>query len=67
MPIFDLNHRLQPEFPEVSALGEYKRREFLYINTCRFATFVLVEPKRRRVASCGVLVWGDAEFTGEED
>jgi glycosyltransferase involved in cell wall biosynthesis len=43
MPIFDLNHRLQPEFPEVSALGEYSRREFLYINTCRFATFVLVD------------------------
>lgn len=43
MPIFDLNHRLQPEFPEVSALGEYNRREYLYINACRFATFVLVD------------------------
>ena len=43
MPIFDLNHRLQPEFPEVSAFGEYNRREFLYINTCRYATFVLVD------------------------
>jgi glycosyltransferase involved in cell wall biosynthesis len=43
MPIFDLNHRLQPEFPEVSALGEHNRREYLYINTCRFATFVLVD------------------------
>jgi glycosyltransferase involved in cell wall biosynthesis len=43
MPIFDLNHRIQPEFPEVSALGEHNRREFLYINTCRFATFVLVD------------------------
>lgn len=43
MPIFDLNHRLQPEFPEVSALGEFNRREYLYINTCRFATFVLVD------------------------
>jgi glycosyltransferase involved in cell wall biosynthesis len=43
MPIFDLNHRLQPEFPEVSALGEYNRREYLYVNTCRFATFVLVD------------------------
>jgi glycosyltransferase involved in cell wall biosynthesis len=43
MPIFDLNHRLQPEFPEVSALGEYNRREYLYINVCRYATFVLVD------------------------
>jgi glycosyltransferase involved in cell wall biosynthesis len=43
MPIFDLNHRLQPEFPEVSALGEYNRREYLYVNTCRYATFVLVD------------------------
>ena len=43
MPIFDLNHRIQPEFPEVSALGEHNRREFLYVNTCRFATFVLVD------------------------
>jgi len=43
MPIFDLNHRLQTEFPEVSALGEYNRREYLYINACRFATFVLVD------------------------
>ena len=43
MPVFDLNHRLQPEFPEVSALGEYNRREYLYVNTCRYATFVLVD------------------------
>jgi glycosyltransferase involved in cell wall biosynthesis len=48
MPIFDLNHRLQPEFPEVSALGEYNRREYLYINTCRFATFVLVDSEAGR-------------------
>ena len=43
MPIYDLNHRLQPEFPEVSASGEFNRREYLYINTCRYATFVLVD------------------------
>lgn len=43
MPIFDLNHRLQPEFPEVSALGEYNRREYLYINACRLATLLLVD------------------------
>jgi len=43
VPIFDLNHRLQPEFPEVSAFGEFNRREYFYINTCRFATLVLVD------------------------
>ena len=43
IPIFDLNHRLQPEFPEVSAFGETNRREHFYINTCKFATLVLVD------------------------
>jgi glycosyltransferase involved in cell wall biosynthesis len=43
MPIFDLNHKLQPEFPEVSDFGETNSRDYLYINTCRFATFVLVD------------------------
>jgi len=42
-PILDLNHRLQPEFPEVSAFGESNRREYFYINTCRFATLVIVD------------------------
>jgi glycosyltransferase involved in cell wall biosynthesis len=43
VPIFDLNHRLQPEFPEVSAFGETNNREYFYINTCKFATLVLVD------------------------
>jgi len=43
VPVFDLNHRLQPEFPEVSAFGEANGREYFYINTCRFATFILVD------------------------
>ena len=43
MPIFDLNHRLQPEFTEVSADGEYEKREYFYRNVCRFATLVLVD------------------------
>jgi glycosyltransferase involved in cell wall biosynthesis len=43
VPIFDLNHRLQPEFPEVSDFGETNRREHYYINTCKFATLVLVD------------------------
>jgi len=43
VPIFDLNHRLQPQFPEVSAFGETNNREHFYINACRFATLVLVD------------------------
>ena len=43
VPIFDLNHQLQPEFPEVSAFGETNNREHFYINTCKFATLVLVD------------------------
>jgi glycosyltransferase involved in cell wall biosynthesis len=43
VPIFDLNHRLQPEFPEVSDFGETNSREYFYINTCRYATLVLVD------------------------
>jgi glycosyltransferase involved in cell wall biosynthesis len=43
IPIFDLNHRLQPEFPEVSAFGESNVREHFYINTCKYATLILVD------------------------
>jgi glycosyltransferase involved in cell wall biosynthesis len=43
VPIYDLNHRLQPEFPEVSAFGETNSREYFYTNACRFATLVLVD------------------------
>jgi glycosyltransferase involved in cell wall biosynthesis len=43
VPIFDLNHRLQPEFPEVSAFGETNRREHFFINTCKFATLILAD------------------------
>src|SRR5277367_2511915 len=43
MPIHDLQHRLQPMFPEVSAGGEFQRREFLFANACRAATLIVVE------------------------
>jgi len=46
LSIYDLNHRLQPEFPEVSAFGEFNRREYLYGNACRYATFVLVDSEQ---------------------
>jgi glycosyltransferase involved in cell wall biosynthesis len=43
MPIFDLQHRLQPEFPEVSADGEWDRREYLYRNGTREAMLILAD------------------------
>lgn len=42
MAIHDLQHRLHPEFPEVSAGGERERREYLYRNAARRATILLV-------------------------
>jgi glycosyltransferase involved in cell wall biosynthesis len=43
MPVFDLQHRLQPEFPEVSADGEWNEREYLYRNGTRQATLILAD------------------------
>ncbi len=43
VPIYDLNHRLHPEFPEVSAFGETNLRDFVFTNMCKYATFVLVD------------------------
>ena len=41
--VHDLQHRLQPEFPEVSANGEAEARERLYRNAARRATLVIAE------------------------
>lgn len=43
MPIHDLQHRQQPEFPEVSEDGQIPYRDHLVINACRYATLILVE------------------------
>jgi glycosyltransferase involved in cell wall biosynthesis len=43
MPIHDLQHRLQLEFPEVSAGGEWERREYLYRNACRYGLSLLAD------------------------
>jgi glycosyltransferase involved in cell wall biosynthesis len=43
MPIHDLQHRLQPEFPEVANPAEFKKREFLFGNACRYATLIVVD------------------------
>lgn len=41
--VHDLQHRLQPHFPEVSAAGEWETREYLFRNGIRNALFVLAE------------------------
>jgi PAS domain S-box-containing protein len=43
MAVHDLQHRLQPEFPEVSADGEWEYREYLFRNGCRYATLILAD------------------------
>jgi glycosyltransferase involved in cell wall biosynthesis len=48
MSIHDLQHRLQPEFPEVSADGEWERREYLYRNGARNATILLADSETGR-------------------
>ena len=42
-PVHDLQHRLQPEFPEVSADGEWDRREYQFRNLTRLAVLVIVD------------------------
>lgn len=41
--VHDLQHRLNPQFPEVSKKGERKRREYLYQNYLKKALLVISE------------------------
>jgi glycosyltransferase involved in cell wall biosynthesis len=41
--VHDLQHRLQPEFPEVSAGDEFANREYVFHNGVRDATIVLTD------------------------
>ena len=43
MAIHDLQHRLQPKFLEVSANGEWERREYCFRNGARYATLLLAD------------------------
>lgn len=43
MPFHDLQHRIQPHFPEVSALGTWQWREYLFRNGAKFANGILVD------------------------
>lgn len=40
--VWDLQHRLQPSFAEVSANGEWERRETFYSHVLKHAAFVIV-------------------------
>jgi glycosyltransferase involved in cell wall biosynthesis len=42
-PVHDLQHRLQPHFPEVSAGGEFRRREYIYRNAVPAAAAILTD------------------------
>lgn len=41
--VHDLMHRYEPQFPEVSANGQYEQREFHFRETCKWAKGVLVD------------------------
>jgi glycosyltransferase involved in cell wall biosynthesis len=43
MAIHDLQHRLQPHFPEVSSDGEWESREYCFRNGSRYATLLLAD------------------------
>jgi len=41
--VHDLQHRINPQFPEVSQKGEWRQREFLYKSCLKRASIVIVE------------------------
>jgi glycosyltransferase involved in cell wall biosynthesis len=54
LAVHDLQHRLQPEFPEVSADGEWEWREYLFRNGTRSATLILADSEvgREDILNC---------------
>jgi len=54
MPIHDLQHRLNPQFPEVSSDGLDKEREYIYANSLASAAVILVDSDigKEDVLSC---------------
>jgi glycosyltransferase involved in cell wall biosynthesis len=62
MAVHDLQHRLQPEFPEVSANGEWEAREALFSRAIASATTIVVDSNigREDVLACyGGLISAD--------
>ena len=63
MAMHDLQHRLQPEFPEVSADGEWEMREYRFRNGARYATLLLADSE---VGKEDILnVYGDYGVTAD--
>jgi glycosyltransferase involved in cell wall biosynthesis len=60
LPVHDIQHRMNPEFPEVSANGECEKREYFYRNGARYAALLLVDSEIGRediirfYGECGV-------------
>lgn len=52
MSIFDLQHRLQPWFPEVSANGQWEHREGVYGDATRRAAMVTVGSQEAKEQLC---------------
>lgn len=54
MPIHDLQHRLNPQFPEVSESGQWQLRERFYSNAVRRATMLIADSTEGRddILSC---------------
>lgn len=55
--VLDLMHRYERRFPEVSANGEYERREYQYRAMCRWARALLTESelgKQQLIESYGI-------------
>ena len=52
--VLDLMHRYERRFPEVSANGEFERREYHYRAMCRWAKGILVESSvgKRQLQEC---------------
>jgi glycosyltransferase involved in cell wall biosynthesis len=63
MAVHDLQHRLQPEFPEVSAGDEWEGREYLFRNAARHVRWLLVDSE---VGKEDLLsLYGDVGLTGD--
>jgi len=63
MAIHDMQHRLQPEFPEVSANGEWESREYCFRNAARHATFLVADSE---VGKADILQFYRSHVTPEQ-
>ncbi len=64
LAIHDLQHRLQPEFPEVSANGEWEQREYLFKHGAIGAAAILADSEvgKQDILDC----YGDVGVTADK-